>query len=395
MKTKSIVLIVVSLGFGCVAAVGMVQVMAKSKTAVPRANTKPVLVALCDLDINDELTPENVKVEQWPANMVPEGIVTQWEGNEGRRIAGRVIKGYPIQSNMLLQPGEYSGLNIRRGYRVYAIKASGQSGFAGLLSPGNRVDIVGVVKKSGSREEVAKTFLSNIRVFAVNDETSRTPGDEEGSREIRIVQLEVTHSQAEKLALVESMGSLKLVLRSDTDQYAKDDEPAEEEDDVEESVDDLFGLSNTQEQSTAKTEEDGGFDAGKIVVGLLDAWRSRQDVQASSGYQPRGRHSMTMISSEGTYVYTWTDRNQPPTMSELSGGGGSYQPIGYASPSHGASPAMNPPTVVTPPTSTGTQESEEKTDNSDFTTESDSDLREEVNTPDDYDESVDDDDVDW
>lgn len=386
MKTKSIVLIVVSLGFGCVAAVGMVQVMAKNRNAVPKTNTKPVLVALCDLDINDELSPENVKVEQWPANMVPEGVVIQWDGNEGRRVAGRVIKGYPIQSEMLLQPGEYSGLNIRRGYRVYAIKVSGQDAFAGLLKPGYRVDVMGVVKLAGTREEVAKTFLTNIRIFAVNDETSTAPSSEETSKEIRIVQLEVTHSQAEKLALVESVGSLRLALRSTMEQFAKDDEVPEDE--TEASIEELFGArQGTRQEKTDEPTEDG-FDAGKLVVGLIQAWKTSQESDVMyDDYRPSGQHSMTMISSEGTYVYTWHDRTMPPVMSELAGGEGGYEPMRRPQPN--MAPRNSQPTVRQDATP------ESLSDNDEFADQSDSDLEEEVNTPDDSNESASDNDLDW
>lgn len=321
MKTKSIVLIVVSLGFGCIAAIGMVQVMAKSKSAGPRANTHPVLVALTDLDINDELTPENVKVEQWPANMIPEGVVTKWEGNEGRRVAGRVVKGFPIQADMLLQPGESSGLKIRDGYKVIAIKASDQDTFYGLLSPGARVDIIGLFKKTGTKQEIAKTFLKNIRVFAVNDQTSRTPGKEEGSKDIRVVQLEVTNSQAEKIALVQGAGALRLVLSSDLDQQQFDaDRKSASED--EPSLEELLGTANESAVVSDENRDEEQQDSmtGKLIEGLIGAWNAQREANKTkqvSDSDPGRPHMMTMISAEGTYVYTWDNPNHPPRMSEL------------------------------------------------------------------------------
>ena len=317
MKTKSIVLIVVSLGFGCIAAVGMVQVMAKSKSSAPQANTRPVLVALTDLDINDELTPENVKVEQWPANMIPEGVVTQWEGNEGRRVAGRVVKGFPIQSDMLLQPGESSGLKIRDGYKIIAIKASDQDTFYGLLSPGARVDIIGLFQKAGSKQQLAKTFLKNVRVFAVNDQTNRTPGKEEGGKEIRVVQLEVTNLQAEKIALVQKAGALRLVLSSDFDQQQFDAD-RNQADANEPSLEELLGQTSGNEEKSNDKKDEQPSTAGKLLTGLIGAWNARREMQQMEQQSnQRCPHTMTMISAEGTYVYTWDNRNHPPRMSEL------------------------------------------------------------------------------
>ena len=65
MKSKSIFLMAVSLGFGLVAAIGITQVMGRNKAEpVAEVEKQTVLVAVEDLDINTELTPEMFSEEQ-------------------------------------------------------------------------------------------------------------------------------------------------------------------------------------------------------------------------------------------------------------------------------------------------------------------------------------------
>ena len=81
MKSKSIFLMAVSLGFGLVAAIGITQVMGRSNQPAPTVEEPklPVLVAIDDIDINAELLPEMFSEEEWPARLVPEGVATSLE----------------------------------------------------------------------------------------------------------------------------------------------------------------------------------------------------------------------------------------------------------------------------------------------------------------------------
>ena len=83
MKTKSIMLIAVSLGFGLIAAIGMSQVLGKKGPEEAKIEMAQVYVAIEPLDIGDELTEEfiaaNLRVQKIPASNVPEVAITSTE----------------------------------------------------------------------------------------------------------------------------------------------------------------------------------------------------------------------------------------------------------------------------------------------------------------------------
>ena len=70
-------LILVAIGCGLVASVGISQVMEQSSKGGSREETVPILVALADIDINDKLDTKNVGLEQWPKNRVPSGAFSR------------------------------------------------------------------------------------------------------------------------------------------------------------------------------------------------------------------------------------------------------------------------------------------------------------------------------
>ena len=77
MKSKSLILLVLSIGFGIVAAIGISQVMKNQAIAEPVETPRgPVLLASADLGLHEKLTEENVKLENWPTDTIPENAVT-------------------------------------------------------------------------------------------------------------------------------------------------------------------------------------------------------------------------------------------------------------------------------------------------------------------------------
>ena len=80
MKSKSFMLMILSMGFGLIAAIGISQVMGRSKGSnQPAQKMAPVLVAADHLDMNVLLTEENVKIENWPEAIIPEDAAVALE----------------------------------------------------------------------------------------------------------------------------------------------------------------------------------------------------------------------------------------------------------------------------------------------------------------------------
>ncbi len=186
MKSKSLILMAVSLGFGLVAAIGISQVMgSKGQNKSPEITTKPVMVALDHLDAKSALTEENCVIEQWPANMVPPDAVSSFDEVKDRLLRARVAKRMPILKPMAVTKAELMELPIPAGMKVVGIRVPPDDMIGGLLAPGDLVDLVGVFSGSNN-SKVSRTFLTNIQVFSIDNrieaETDRAKGNQQRDR---------------------------------------------------------------------------------------------------------------------------------------------------------------------------------------------------------------------
>ncbi len=233
MKSKSFMLMILSMGFGLIAAIGISQVMGRSNsTAQPVTQMAPVLVAADVLDMNALLTEENVKIENWPANIIPEDAATTIEDIKDMIIRTRLSKGMPIQKSTIINKNKRNDLTIPEGFKVVAIKVTGEELIGGLLNPGDKVDVIGLFKRrssTGQQQNTTRTFLKALRVFSVNNRMTAVEDRSEGGNSSgAIVSLLVTEKQSEQIYFVQKTGELKLVLRGDS--MASDDETEDLED---------------------------------------------------------------------------------------------------------------------------------------------------------------------
>src|SRR4051794_4160392 len=106
MKPKSIILLTLALGCGLVASIGINQVMANRKAEPASGETLPIFVATVDINLGDPVTPQNIKLEEWPKDKVPKGSLTELKKTEGRRARTRIFAGDPIREEKLLAAGE-------------------------------------------------------------------------------------------------------------------------------------------------------------------------------------------------------------------------------------------------------------------------------------------------
>lgn len=215
MKSKSVFLMAVSLGFGLVAAIGITQVMGRNN-AEPTVEVKKqtVMVAVEDLDINTELTPEMFSEEQWPVELVPEGVVASIEEIEGKVTTSRVGKKGPVFLSNLVLKSELREKKIPAGFKVIGISMGSDDHIYGLLEPGDLVDLIAVFRATSKGQPSSQTFLRKVRVFSVASRTSKDPENRGGAKGNTVVGLLVTEKQSEQIVLVKNVADLKLAMRS-------------------------------------------------------------------------------------------------------------------------------------------------------------------------------------
>ncbi len=222
MRPKSLILLALALGCGLVASLGINQVMSQgTPVAAPKGDSEAIFVALKDININDQITPDMVKLEQWPKDKIPQDALRKLEDVKDRRAKQRLFKDEPLVDRKLHPAGEAGARptdHIPNGYRVAAVKVEASTTGGNLVKPGDRVDLILHVQKNLSAniaETSALTFLQDVKVFAVNS----TIKDEEGGGAIsaRTVSLLLKPDEVEKVTLAANMGRIALSLRPPQD----------------------------------------------------------------------------------------------------------------------------------------------------------------------------------
>jgi len=235
MDRKKLVLLLGAL----VVAIGsafMARTMFAGETApVAQAAAEPtgpkVLVANRALPSGTIITADAMGYQNWPEELVKDAYFIDGEADMSQ-LLGTVVRfpvtaGEPVTQGSLVSPGDrgFLAAALGPGMRAVTVPVSAQTGVAGFVFPGDRVDVVltQTVEGEGTPLNAAETVLRNIRVLATDQSTEQV-SDEQGKtvvREFRTVTLEVTPKIAEKVAVAQTIGELTLVLRSIADNQAE------------------------------------------------------------------------------------------------------------------------------------------------------------------------------
>lgn len=227
MRPKSLMLLVLALGCGLVASIGISQVMDRNAHQPASVETTPIYVARHNINLGDPIDAAMVSLQEWPKDKVPPGAVSQLDQLEGRRPRATIIQGEPVLEGKLLAPGQLSDpiTSIPKGFRLKTISVDAEKSAAGLLSPGDRVDVELFVKRdvhNGIDAAKTKVILQNIRVFAVDQTVQRSADGGEERTIAKTVSLLLTPEQASKLTLAENLGHVSLIPRNPNDEEAAD-----------------------------------------------------------------------------------------------------------------------------------------------------------------------------
>jgi pilus assembly protein CpaB len=254
MRAKSMALLMLALGCGLVASIGITQVMAKrnSEPSGPVGDTVPILVATKEISLGEPLSSAVLKQESWPKDKVPLGVLSNIEDVEGRRVRQKLFAGEPILENKLLSKGasaQGASAVIPLGYRVVSVQVDSVSG-SGLILPGDRVDVL-VYLVGNSQHEIpetsTRTVLQDIKVFAVNDVVEMDKDGKDKSIIAKTISLLVTPAQGAKVTLACEMGKIRLVMRGPDDNAHAEDATAKPEE--------LLGLSAFANRNKDSTEQ--------------------------------------------------------------------------------------------------------------------------------------------
>lgn len=309
MRPKSMILIVIALGCGLVASIGISQVMeGKNAAPAPVAPMEKIYVATADIPLGEILTPKMVKVEEWPQDKVPEGAIRKLEEIEGKRPLTRLFPGEPLMMAKLIDANRFFGASekIPKGFRVASVRVTMDSSASGLINPGDQVDVLVFLKGGrGISLTGTRTILKNCTVFAVNDRFHRDVDEEgDGSMKAKTVSLLVTPSQVERIMLAQELGKIKLSLRpadDDTNDTANGATIADLDSDS--SGDTGFSLADASGEYGSQSGSGG-------ITDFLAGMKAMGSSTADTTMQPSW--VMHVHTPESVQVFNWDDTDSLP-----------------------------------------------------------------------------------
>jgi pilus assembly protein CpaB len=225
MSVRNILLILVAVaitaGTGLVARSWINSTRQAPVAVAPPPEVKKTFVLVADKDLpTGTFIKENLMTWQsWPDEKLHPSYVikgkTDVQGLEGSVVRRAITAGEPITTGRIIKPGTRGFLAavLRPGYRAVSLRVNATSSIAGLVFPGDRVDIILThsVRNAGAKQRVSETVLTNVRVLAIDQKTN----DQENAPKVgKNATFEVTPKQAEMVSVLSDMGKLSLSLRS-------------------------------------------------------------------------------------------------------------------------------------------------------------------------------------
>jgi pilus assembly protein CpaB len=199
------------------------QMQAPQQVVVKEMPTQAVLVAAANLPAGLFLREEHFRWQAWPADAADPNYLLQ-DQTDVATLVGSVVRrgiaaGEPIVAGKIVKPGDRGFLAavLAPGMRAVTIGISETSGVAGLVFPGDRVDMLLTHdlpggNESGTPRRAAETVLENVRVLAIGQQLN-----DQGESPVvsgKSATIEVTPKQAEMVTILVELGRLSLALRS-------------------------------------------------------------------------------------------------------------------------------------------------------------------------------------
>ncbi len=223
MRRSSIIMLIAAVALGLVAVLFARTFLGGGGSAAGPGKialrTVPTVVAAADINFGEKLTPAKLKLVDWPADNVPVGSFQRIE--ELTSGDGRTAMRPIVANEILTQKSLATGANrlstapmLNPQMRAIAVPVNEVAGVAGLIYPGDRVDVF-FTRQPEEAMPYGELLAQGARVLAVGSDMNL---GKEKPEVVKSATLEVTPLQAQKITLALTVGSLNLVLRHFTDE---------------------------------------------------------------------------------------------------------------------------------------------------------------------------------
>jgi pilus assembly protein CpaB len=222
-RSRLLLILLVALVLGGGASVLSVSYLSRVASAAPVAAPAAkvtVVAAARELEPGTVLRPEDLRLLEWPAELVPAELATSVEQVEGRTLLVTLRPGDPVFTQLVSQDHSGAGLVglIRSGMRAVSVPVDNVIGVNGFVAPGTRVDVFATLEGDGAAEAMTRLVVQDVEILAAGHQLQ---ANAEGTpQETSVVTLLVTPDDAGTLILALHRGRIQLALRNRMDQDA-------------------------------------------------------------------------------------------------------------------------------------------------------------------------------
>lgn len=284
MKPKTMILMVVAVACGLGASY-MTSKLLADRQAAPTEEMVPVLMAKVKVP---GWTPIKEPEKFFEVKMLPESAVSKsslksFDDVRDQRLNKPLeAERAAMQGDLLSKEQQSLADSLAPGMRAIAVKVNAESGTAGFVLPGTRVDVVCTTRNA---DPTAKVFLQGMLVLAVDTQDKRS------SEQVNIagntVTLAATPEEAARLSLAGTIGELRLLPKGhgDTKRMAN-------------TVARMSDLDKPLRPSDGSTEPETPAPAATVVTPLPEIKNpAKEETPAPVVVEkPRKKHVMTLIS---------------------------------------------------------------------------------------------------
>ena len=222
MRRSSIIMLIAAVALGLVAVLFARTFLGGSAdTANPAAavRTVPTVVASADINFGQKVTPEMIKVVDWPAGNLPQGSFQRIE--DLTMGVGRTAMRPIVANEILTEKSLATGANrlstaqlLGPQMRAVSVPVNDVSGVSGLIFPGDRVDVY-MTRTPDEAMPYSELLAQGARVLAVG--VDMNVGKDKPEL-VKSATIEVTPLQAQKISLAITVGQINLALRHFSDE---------------------------------------------------------------------------------------------------------------------------------------------------------------------------------
>jgi len=230
MSLRTALMAAIVLGLGGVGLVGWIGLQLPAKPAVVAEPAPPakaqILASAHPLRAGSLLKYDDIQPHEMLATAVPAGARVDTPQARADLIGSMIRRSLQPQETLLpadlLRPGDHGFLAavLRPGMRATTVGVDAVSGTAGLIWPGDHVDVILTQVTDdrtlpASHRASAEAVLGDVRVIAIDQQLMQgATGSSPEQGTTHTVTLEVTAAQAERVTLAERLGHLSLIVRA-------------------------------------------------------------------------------------------------------------------------------------------------------------------------------------